>query len=342
MEDKLAAWSWFKKKPVEPTLTTYGTRTRFTADDDDDELDDAGTDEVIRRGSFSNSFDQPFTSPLSDSASRVVPRTYSIQPRSTKFEAPTFKKGIFNYENEESKTRELLEDYRSTKSERSLEKLYGLYQRQIDGLITSTSTGRLPEPAVRARTYTAFKDAVDKYDTGSQKKFYNYFVDNHFSSVRNYFRPYSNFRKVVHHRAANLDAVSKIKADLELELGREPSRKEISTEYRKLYSKTLSEGELKTMMKELAPEHLGSAELDNSYMADAGRQMYIAALRARDNVPPAERKVFDALIIDPLEGNASKTQREVAKDYGLSTSRMNRKAQEYRTSIQREFNVLTR
>lgn len=287
---------------------------------------------------------------FSDPAARMVSWSERLAPRDVKFEAPSlqmrrellerFEGNIGKVEDETTKV--LITDYKQSRDPRKLEQLYGLYQPSLDRMISQAAYGRLPEPAVRAKTYTAFKQAVENYDPDHGKRFYNYFADNQFRTAQNSFRPYSNFRKVVHQRAANLDAVDKITKDLELQHGQAPTSKEIGLEYQKLYGKTLREGEIKTMLKELAPEHMRSAELDNSYMSDTTNQMYIASLRAKDAVPGSEKALFEALFLKPLEGGVAPTQKEIAKKFNMSPATLNRRTQDYRNNIMREYNVLTR
>lgn len=265
---------------------------------------------------------------------------YNLVPTSSRFTPPQIDTTIDRFEAESKKTDELLAAYKRGDKE-ALNSLYGLYQGQIDRLVTNQANRRVPDAAVRAQTYIAFKKAVDSFQPGG-KSFYNHFVDNHFRGVRNYFRPYSNFGKVTAARASNLDAVTNIQTDLELELGREPTKAEIVDEYRNLYSKTLSGSQVSKMLNEIRGEHRGSQELDDSYLVDQSAAMYAATLRARDTFPKQDYKLFNAAFVTPLEGGKAPTQRELSQQFGITTSTLNRKIQNFRTAIQREHNVLSK
>lgn len=294
--------------------------------------------------------DAPSGSSLSIPAARLAPQDADIVRTTSRFSAPDpeIRKRVLKEvggdvrKMQDRITNALIQKYKQTGDEEPLNNLYGMYQSALDNHIAQAAYGRLPEPAVRTAALASFKDAIDDFEPNKGKRFYNYFVDNKFRSVINKFRPYSSFRKTPNSRAFKLDAVGKVRDDLELTLGRDPTAKEIGGAYVKTYGKTLNESELNRMLQEVASEHLGSEQLDNSYLKDSAHQFFIAATRAKDTLPRSDYKLFDAMFLQPLEKGESLSQRKIAKDFGLSTSSASRKHQAFRDRIMDEYNVLTR
>lgn len=140
------------------------------------------------------------------------------------------------------------------------EKAKELY-KQMKGLVHGQTNkyrySGIPMVTVESKGREQFKKALDTYDPSFGTQLSTH-VTNYMKSVGNYVRDYKDFARIPQHRSRKIDNFSKTKAEMEVDLGREPSCQEMSEELK------WDMNEVERMEKELKRDELSGTSLQES------------------------------------------------------------------------------
>lgn len=207
--------------------------------------------------------------------------------------------------------------------------------KQMKGLIhdrTNRFRGRgIPMVAVESKGREQFKKALDTYDPKFGTKLSTH-VTNYLKQVNNYVRDYKDFARIPQNRTLEIDNYSKTKAELEVELGREPSAQEMAEELKwDINNVNRMENELKR--KELSSTGLEESLFSQNFDKDSRTKETIDLVYSE--LGGREQAVMEYLL--GMNGKPKLKGKEIAKALNTSPATISRvrrkiadKIEEYR------------
>lgn len=280
--------------------------------------------------------EQPVSSPTGQPFN-LVP--HSLRLEKSPLEDEYRKKHGNAWEKELGRT--LITEWQNTRNPDTLEHIYALYEPLLERTINNYARRRLPEPAVRARTYNTFLSSVEKYDPSSQQEFHNFFTNwgarggtavsgGEGTGLNRWADRYSNFAAVNWQRGSKLNKVRLIQSQFELEHGRQATAAE-------LIEKTgWKPREVSKLVKELRGDHISSRNITGEGGLDERAMHTMAWERVRDGLPVDERKIMDDLV-EYMDADKAMGQRELASRHGISEQKLSRFKKKLRTQLQTEL-----
>lgn len=193
--------------------------------------------------------------------------------------------------------------------------------KEMKGLIHS-KTNRyrsygLPMVAVESKAREQFMKALDRYDPKYNTKLSTHVI-NYLQGVNNYVREYKDIARIPQHRTLAIDNYSKTKADLEIQLGREPNAQEMARELK--WDINEAKRMEKEMRKELSSSGLMEAGLSLDFDEDARTKETIDLVYM--GLTGEEKAVMEYLI--GYNGKPKLQGKEIANALNLSPSKVSR------------------
>lgn len=216
-------------------------------------------------------------------------------------------------------------------AQQKAKELYKQMEGVIKGKTNQYSNYGLPQVAVESEGRKAFKEAIDRYDPSYGTKL-STFVTNYLKQVGNYVKTYKDVARIPQNRATQIYNYNKVKEDLSVQKGREPSAQEMAEEMKWDLS------EVQRMEQELRKELTGSG------LREAGLSIDLAEdPRTMDTLLMIYHTLTgeEKLVFEYLTGFGGKPKLdsalEVSKALGLSPATVSRRRKSLMKKIQRHL-----
>lgn len=229
----------------------------------------------------------------------------------------------------------LIGNWKSDPSHKNLEYLYEHFSPGLlEPSIRTFSKRRLPEPAVRARVYNTFHEALDQFDPSiaeeTGKTFHEFFRDQHVrgrkaiageegTGMSRWADRYSRFGSVNWQRGTKLNKYRLMSEHFELEHGQSATAAELAERA------GVKIKDMERIIKELRPDHLHSRNEKTDFLVDEAQVHEITWSKIRDSVAPQERAMLDAWSGNlDLPSSQQKKDSELAAQFGLTPQKWSR------------------